>query len=264
MKIKDILAKNNPDLIIALSYLIDKSKSFIYLNQDFTLNEETSYDLKIIEQKLAKGEPLQYAIGHWDFFGLDLLVDKRALIPRFETEILVEYILDSPINKKSILDIGTGTGAISLALANNLDESKVIGVDISDKALSLADENKKRLALDNVNFLKSDLFTNVNEKFDLVVSNPPYISEEDYKSLDKKLFYEPKTALVGGIDGLDFYKDIIKEASNYLNDDGHLIFEIGYDQKAAINDLLIKSDFKNIDNIKDYNGFDRIVVAQKG
>lgn len=264
MKIKDILAKNNPDLIIALSYLIDKSKSFIYLNQDFILNEETSYDLKIIEQKLAKGEPLQYAIGHWVFFGLDLLVDKRALIPRFETEILVEYILDSPINKKSILDIGTGTGAISLALANNLDESKVIGVDISDEALSLADENKKRLALDNVNFLKSDLFTNVNEKFDLVVSNPPYISEEDYKSLDKKLFYEPKTALVGGIDGLDFYKDIIKEASNYLNDDGHLIFEIGYDQKAAINDLLIKSDFKNIDNIKDYNGFDRIVVAQKG
>ena len=264
MKIKDILAKNNPDLIIALSYLIDKSKSFIYLNQDFILNEETSYDLKIIEQKLAKGEPLQYAIGHWDFFGLDLLVDKRALIPRFETEILVEYILDSSINKKSILDIGTGTGAISLALANNLDESKVIGVDISDEALSLADENKKRLALDNVNFLKSDLFTNVNEKFDLVVSNPPYISEEDYKSLDKKLFYEPKTALVGGIDGLDFYKDIIKEASNYLNDDGHLIFEIGYDQKAAINDLLIKSDFKNIDNIKDYNGFDRIVVAQKG
>lgn len=264
MKIKDILAKNNPDLIIALSYLIDKSKSFIYLNLDFILNEETSYDLKIIEQKLAKGEPLQYAIGHWDFFGLDLLVDKRALIPRFETEILVEYILDSPINKKSILDIGTGTGAISLALANNLDESKVIGVDISDETLSLADENKKRLALDNVNFLKSDLFTNVNEKFDLVVSNPPYISEEDYKSLDKKLFYEPKTSLVGGIDGLDFYKDIIKEASNYLNDDGHLIFEIGYDQKAAINDLLIKSDFKNIDNIKDYNGFDRIVVAQKG
>ena len=264
MKIKDILAKNNPDLIIALSYLIDKSKSFIYLNLDFILNEETSYDLKIIEQKLAKGEPLQYAIGHWDFFGLDLLVDKRALIPRFETEILVEYILDSPINKKSILDIGTGTGAISLALANNLDESKVIGVDISDETLSLADENKKRLALDNVNFLKSDLFTNVNEKFDLIVSNPPYISEEDYKSLDKKLFYEPKTSLVGGIDGLDFYKDIIKEASNYLNDDGHLIFEIGYDQKAAINDLLIKSDFKNIDNIKDYNGFDRIVVAQKG
>ncbi|WP_394018056.1 peptide chain release factor N(5)-glutamine methyltransferase [Anaerococcus cruorum] len=264
MKIKDILAKNNPDLIIALSYLIDKSKSFIYLNQDFILNEETSYDLKIIEQKLAKGEPLQYAIGHWVFFGLDLLVDKRALIPRFETEILVEYILDSSINKKSILDIGTGTGAISLALANNLDESKVIGVDISDEALSLADENKKRLALDNVNFLKSDLFTNVNEKFDLIVSNPPYISEEDYKNLDEKLFYEPTTALVGGIDGLDFYKDIIKEASNYLNDDGHLIFEIGYDQKAAINDLLIKSDFKNRDNIKDYNGFDRIVVAQKG
>jgi len=105
---------------------------------------------------------------------------------------------------------------------------------------------------------------NVEGKFDIIVSNPPYISESDYKKLDEKLFYEPKSALVGGNDGLDFYKAIIKNAGNYLNKDGHLVFEIGYDQKESINNLLIKSDFKNIKNIKDFNGFDRIIIAQKG
>lgn len=264
MKIKDVLAKDNNDLIIALSYIIDKSKSFIYLNQDLVLDEKTKMALDDIERKLAKDEPLQYALGHWEFFGLDLLVDKRALIPRFETEILVDYILNADIKKNNILDIGTGSGAISLALAKNLIKSTVTGVDISDEALSLAKENKKKLTLENVDFIKSDLFTNVDGKFDLIVSNPPYISEKDYKTLDEKLFFEPKSALVAGIDGLDFYKDIIKEASEYLNDCGHLIFEIGYDQKAAINDLLIKSDFKNLENIKDFNGFDRIIMAQKG
>lgn len=264
MKIKDILDKKNDELTIALSYLLDKSKSFIYLNPDYRLNDEEIEAVNNIEDKLKEGQPLQYAIGHWEFYGLDLIVDDRALIPRFETEILVEYIINADVNKEKILDIGTGTGAISLALAKNLDKTSIIGVDISDKALALANENKVRLKADNVQFIKSDLFNNINEKFDLIVSNPPYISEDDYKNLDDKLFLEPKSALVGGVDGLDFYREIIKKASNYLNIDGHLVFEIGYDQKVAINNLLIKSDFKNIQNIKDYNGFDRIIIAQKG
>lgn len=264
MKIKDILDKKNDELTIALSYLLDKSKSFIYLNPDYRLNDEEIEAVNNIEDKLKEGQPLQYAIGHWEFYGLDLIVDDRALIPRFETEILVEYIINADVNKEKILDIGTGTGAISLALAKNLDKTSIIGVDISDKALALANENKVRLKTDNVQFIKSDLFNNINEKFDLIVSNPPYISEDDYKNLDDKLFLEPKSALVGGVDGLDFYREIIKKASDYLNIDGHLVFEIGYDQKVAINNLLIKSDFKNIQNIKDYNGFDRIIIAQKG
>lgn len=264
MKIKDILDKKNDELTIALSYLLDKSRSFIYLNPDYRLNDEEIEAVINIEDKLKEGQPLQYAIGHWEFYGLDLIVDDRALIPRFETEILVEYIINSDINKEKILDIGTGTGAISLALAKNLDKTSIIGVDISDKALALANENKLRLKADNVQFIKSDLFNNINEKFDLILSNPPYISENDYKNLDDKLFLEPKSALVGGVDGLDFYRKIIMNASNYLNVGGHLVFEIGYDQKVAINNLLIKSDFKNIQNIKDYNGFDRIIIAQKG
>lgn len=264
MKIKDILDKKNDELTIALSYLLDKSKSFIYLNPDYRLNDEEIEAINNIEYKLKEGQPLQYAIGHWEFYGLDLIVDDRALIPRFETEILIEYIINADVNKEKILDIGTGSGAISLALAKNLDKTSIIGVDISDKALALANENKLRLKADNVQFIKSDLFNNINEKFDLIVSNPPYISEDDYKNLDDKLFLEPKSALVGGVDGLDFYREIIKKASDYLNIDGHLVFEIGYDQKVAINNLLIKSDFKNIQNIKDYNGFDRIIIAQKG
>lgn len=264
MKIKNILDKNNDDLVIALTYILDKTKSFIYLNPDYELNDQIIEQLNNIEFMINEGLPLQYAIGHWEFYGLDLLVDDRALIPRFETEILVNCIINSDINKDEILDIGTGTGAISLALAKNLSKSHIIGVDISDKAVSLAKDNKNKLQLTNVNFLQSDLFKNVEGKFDIIISNPPYISESDYKKLDEKLFYEPKSALVGGNDGLDFYKAIIKNAGNYLNKDGHLVFEIGYDQKEPINNLLIKSDFKNIKNIKDFNGFDRIIIAQKG
>ena len=264
MKIREILDKKNDELIIALSYLIDKSKSFIYLNPDLELNNEVSNKIVEIENKINDGEPLQYALGLWEFYGLDLIVDNRALIPRFETEILVDYILKSDIKKETILDIGTGSGAISLSLAKNLENSDIIGVDIENNALSLANENKEKLNLKNVKFLKSDLFSNINTKFDVIVSNPPYISEADYKCLDKQLFFEPKSALVGGEDGLDFYKEIIKEAPKYLNEGGHIVFEIGYDQKVAINDLLIKSDFKNIENIKDFNGFDRIIIAKKG
>ena len=208
--------------------------------------------------------PLQYAIGYWEFYNLRLKVDPRALIPRFETEIIVDYIIKSPYRKEKILDIGTGSGAIALSLAYNLKDSLVIGLDIEDKAISLAIENKDLLAIKNVDFIKSDLFENIDGKFDLIVSNPPYINKVDYKNLDKELFYEPKSALYGGVDGLDFYRRIIKDASNYLNDRGHLIFEIGYDQKDDINDLLKKENFINIKNIKDFNDFDRFIIAQKG
>ena len=118
--------------------------------------------------------------------------------------------------------------------------------------------------LTNVNFIKSDLFDHISDKFDIIVSNPPYINEKDYLALDKKLYHEPKLALYGGKDGLYFYKKIIDQANDYLNDQGHLIFEIGYDQKDPINELLVKSDFKNIINLKDFNGFDRFIIAQKG
>lgn len=264
MKIKDVLNKENDDLVIGLSYLIDKSKSYIYLNPELELDKDIKEKVLSIEEDLENDIPLQYALGFWEFLNIKLKVDKRALIPRFETEIIVDYIIKSDYKKDKILDIGAGSGAISLGLAKNLPDSEIIGVDISDEALSLCRENKENLDLFNVEFIKSDLFENVDKEFDIIISNPPYINKKDFETLDKKLYKEPKLALYGGEDGLFFYKEIIKKAGAYLYEDGRLIFEIGYDQKDEINELLVKSDFKNIINLKDFNGFDRFIIAQKG
>lgn len=264
MKISDFLKIDYDTTLIALTYILGKSKSYILLNQDFKLNSEQSQRLNDIINKRKESYPLQYAIGEWEFYNLRLKVDERALIPRFETEIIVDYIIKSPIKKDWILDIGTGTGAIALSLGKNIRNCQVLGSDIEDKALSLANENKEFTNISNVDFIKSDLFENIEGKFDLIISNPPYINKDDYEKLEKELYFEPKSALYGGEDGLIFYKKIINEADNYLNNEGHLIFEIGYDQKEIINELLKEKGFKNIINLKDFNDFDRFIIAQKG
>lgn len=261
MKIKDILEKNNNDLIIALTYLLNTNKNLLFLNKEEALDEKIENELKIINDKINEGYPLQYAIGKWNFYGLDLLVDKRALIPRYETEILVDLIINDNSNNKKILDIGTGSGAISLALSKNLKDSKIIGVDISKNAIDLANENKIKLNINNVEFKESDIFSNIEEKFDIIVSNPPYINKEDFEKLDKKLYYEPQNALYGGEDGLYFYKKIIKNAKNFLNKNGKIYLEIGYDQKDSISDLLEEYGYKQIKSYKDFNDFDRIIKA---
>ncbi|QQN56032.1 peptide chain release factor N(5)-glutamine methyltransferase [Anaerococcus obesiensis] len=261
MKIKDILEKNNNDLIIALTYLLNTNKNLLFLNKEEILDEKIEIELKKINDKINEGYPLQYAIGKWNFYGLDLLVDKRALIPRYETEILVDLIINDNSNNKKILDIGTGSGAISLALSKNLKDSKIIGVDISKKAIDLANENKIKLNINNVEFKESDIFSNIDEKFDIIVSNPPYINKEDFEKLDKKLYYEPQNALYGGEDGLYFYKKIIKNAKNFLNKNGKIYLEIGYDQKDSISDLLEEYGYKQIKSYKDFNDFDRIIKA---
>lgn len=261
MKIKDILEKNNNDLIIALTYLLNTNKNLLFLNKEEALDEKIENELKIINDKINKGYPLQYAIGKWNFYGLDLLVDKRALIPRYETEILVDLIINDNSNNKKILDIGTGSGAISLALSKNLKDSKIIGVDISKNAIDLANENKIKLNINNVEFKESDIFSNIDDKFDIIVSNPPYINKEDFEKLDNKLYYEPQNALYGGEDGLYFYKKIIKNAKNFLNKNGKIYLEIGYDQKDSISNLLEEYGYKQIKSYKDFNDFDRIIKA---
>ena len=261
MKIKDILEKNNNDLIIALTYLLNTNKNLLFLNKEEALDEKIENELKIINDKINEGYPLQYAIGKWNFYGLDLLVDKRALIPRYETEILVDLIINDNSNNKKILDIGTGSGAISLALSKNLKDYKIIGVDISKKAIDLANENKIKLNINNVEFKESDIFSNIDEKFDIIVSDPPYINKEDFEKLDNKLYYEPQNALYGGEDGLYFYKKIIKNAKNFLNKNGKIYLEIGYYQKNSISNLLEEYGYTQIKSYKDFNDFDRIIKA---
>ena len=264
MKISDFLKIDYDTTLIALSYILGNSKSYILLNQELELNSEQSHRLNDIINKRKKAYPLQYAIGEWEFYNLRLKVDERALIPRFETEIIVDYIIKSAMKKDRILDIGTGTGAIALSLGKHIVKSLVTGSDIEDKALSLARENKEITNISNVEFIKSDLFENIDGKFDLIISNPPYINKEDYDKLEKELYFEPKSALYGGEDGLLFYKKIIRKAPDYLNDQGHLIFEIGYDQKEILNKLLKGQGFKSIINLRDFNDFDRFIIAQKG
>lgn len=261
MKIKDILETNNNDLIIALTYLLNTNKNLLFLNKEEILDKKIEIELKKINDKINEGYPLQYAIGKWNFYGLDLLVDKRALIPRYETEILVDLIINDNSNNKKILDIGTGSGAISLALSKNLKNSKILGVDISKDAIDLANENKIKLNISNVEFKESDIFSNIDEKFDIIVSNPPYINKEDFEKLDNKLYYEPQNALYGGEDGLYFYKKIIKNAKNFLNKNGKIYLEIGYDQKNSISNLLEEYGYKQIKSYKDFNDFDRIIKA---
>lgn len=261
MKIKDILEKDNNDLVIALTYLLNTKKNLLFLNKEKILDKKIEDEILKIQDKINEGYPLQYAIGKWNFYGLDLLVDKRALIPRYETEILVDFIIRDANNNIKILDIGTGSGAISLALSKNLKDSNILGVDISKDAIDLANENKIKLNINNVEFKESDIFSNIKEKFDIIVSNPPYINKEDFDNLDKKLYYEPQNALYGGEDGLYFYKEIIKNAKNFLNKNGKIYLEIGYNQKESIINLLKEYGYKNIKAYKDFNDFDRIIKA---
>ncbi|WP_296112130.1 peptide chain release factor N(5)-glutamine methyltransferase [uncultured Anaerococcus sp.] len=264
MKISDFLKIDYDTSLISLSYILDKSKSFILMNQNYKLNKKQSDRLNDIISKRRKSYPLQYAIGEWEFYNLRLKVDERALIPRFETEIIVDYLIKAPIKKDKILDIGTGSGAIALSLAKNIRGSFVIGSDIEEKALDLARENKEFTGVKNIDFIKSDLFGAISDKYDLIISNPPYINKKDYDSLDEILYFEPKSALYGGEDGLDFYRKIIGKANSYLNSGGYLVFEIGYDQREILNKLLREKGFINIKNIKDFNDFDRFIIAQKG
>ena len=259
-KIGDYLIKDGDRAKIILSYVLDKNSTYITTNFDQDLDIESVKQIDDIYQKLDQGQPLQYAIGRWDFFGRDFLVDPSVLIPRPETEILVDLILKEDLENKRILDIGTGSGAIAISLALE-SSAQVTASDISIEALQTAKTNAKRLGA-QVKFIESDLFENIDDKFDIIVSNPPYISEEEYKTLDKDLFYEPKTALVGGEIGSEIYEKIVKQLRNYLNEGGQIYFEIGYDQKEPVSKRLEDFGFSQVECIKDYNGFDRIIRAK--
>lgn len=211
--------------------------------------------------KMSSGIPVQYAIGNVDFYGNIINVDERVLIPRFETELLVEktigYIKKLFNRNINVLDIGTGSGCISITLKKLLD-CDITGVDISDDALSLARENALNNSVD-INFLKSDIFSSINDKYDVIISNPPYISyDEDIMDVVKN--NEPHLALYANDNGLYFYDKILSLCSNYLNNKFLIAFEIGYMQGDAIRDLAFRylNDVK-ISIEKDYNDKDRYV-----
>ena len=196
--------------------------------------------------------------------GLDFKVTENTLIPRGDTENIVEEVIATIENSgyNTVLDMCTGTGAIAISVAH-YTKAKVTASDISKKALEVARENAQNLNAD-VNFIESDLFENINEKFDVIVSNPPYIESEVIPTLMEQVKdYEPMLALDGGKDGLDFYRNIINQAKNYINPNGCIVFEIGYNQGGQVKSLLENAGFVNINVKQDLAGLDRLVIGFK-
>ena len=254
----------------SLSFVYRSLKNLSFTDLVFALQQEVTEEeevfVKGIFQQLAAHKPAQYIIGQADFYGMQLKVDDRVLIPRPETEELVELILaeNSEENLK-VLDIGTGSGAIALALAKNRAAWSVTAADISQEALDLASENAKVQKL-NIFFKKSDCFAEISEKYDIIVSNPPYISREDESEVGLNVLYsEPHLALFADEDGLAIYRRIAEDAKDYLKDGGKIYLEIGYKQGQSVPELFRKHlPEKRVRTLKDQFDQDRMVVVDDG
>jgi len=215
--------------------------------------------------------PVQYIIGHTDFCGLDIMVDKRVLIPRPETELLVEAaaklvcgFAGLRVCGCNILDLCTGSGAIAIALTKTLPDCKIVASDISEEALALAKLNASKLgAGNNIEFVSSDLFNKIRGRYDIIVSNPPYIARFEFEALQKEVLKEPRLALDGGEDGLDFYRRIAQEAPGYLNSGGYLVLETGFGQAGEITRIIDGAGSFKVTGIKkDFNNIDRVIIAK--
>ena len=255
---------------ILLAEVLGKEKEYLLIHDQEEIKDNDMLLFMSWIERLEKEEPLQYILNKQEFMGLQFYVDENVLIPQPDTENLVEEVIMLSENIKiendkiKILDMCTGSGVIAISLAKYLKESLVYASDISIEALKIAEENATR-NFTNVVFFESDMFNNISSEFqfDIIVSNPPYIETEVVKTLSKEVQAEPIIALDGGEDGLEFYREIIKNAKNYLKVDGYLVFEIGYNQKHSVMNLLKESGYKNVYSKKDLSGNDRVVVGQK-
>lgn len=267
---------------LLLAYLLDKPKEYLITHDKEEISIEKQKEYYSYLDRLISGEPLQYITNSQEFMGLKYYVDKNVLIPQPDTEILVqavekyinnncgkedvkifENMYKSDFKMLKILDLCTGSGAIAIYFGKTLKNSSVYASDISKNALEVAKLNAKN-NLSDVKFIESNLFEKIEGKFDIIVSNPPYIKTSVISTLSKEVQNEPHIALDGGKDGLDFYRKIIKEAKKYLNQNGVLFLEIGYDQKNEVKILLEKEKYENIISLKDYENNDRVILGQKG
>lgn len=276
MKLAQIFKDFEEKLIVqgeeaeSLSFVYRSLKNLSFTDFVFALQQEvTEEEKQFVEEifkKLAAHIPAQYIIGHAEFFGMQLKVDERVLIPRPETEELVELILAENLKDNlKVLDIGTGSGAIALVLAKNRPDWSVTAADISQDALELATENANVQNL-NLSFIKSDCFSKISSKYDIIVSNPPYISREDQEEVGLNVLHsEPHLALFADEDGLAIYRRIAEDSKDYLNDGGKIYLEIGYKQGQSVPDLFRKNfPEKRVRTLKDQFGQDRMVVIDDG
>lgn len=259
--------KNKARMLLQATLKKSREYLMIYDNKEVENIDRDRYIKNV--KRLILGEPLQYITGIQEFMKLNFLVTKDVLIPRPDTEILVEEVIRKAenISNPVILDLCTGSGAIAVSLAKYIKNVHICAVDISSKALEIAKKNAELNGVkNNIEFIESNLFDKIKErKFDIIVSNPPYIETETIKTLSKDVQSEPKIALDGGKDGLDFYRKIVDSGSKYLNRQGYICLEIGYNQRIAVRQILEnKKRYVNINCIKDLCGNDRVVTAQIG
>lgn len=258
------IADSQVDSWLLAEFVFGITRAKYYANMQMTVDGKSAEKYNELVNQRAGHIPLQHLVGTQEFMGLTFKVNENVLIPRQDTELLVENVADCLGNgEKTVLDMCTGSGCIAVSIDRLSKDSKVTAVDISEKALEVAQENN-RFNNANVTFIQSDLFTNVTGRYDIIVSNPPYIrTDEIPKLMEEVKSHEPVMALDGMEDGLYFYKKICNEASDYLNDNGKIFFEIGYDQGDDVSEILRQNRFCNIEVLKDLSGNDRVVIARK-
>lgn len=300
------LSKNNIDdavikANILLQFVLKMDRTEVIINCENMVNENRIEEYLSYVKEIVNGEPIQYITNNQSFMGLDFYVDENVLIPQPDTELLVEetikkircilgleenlykYYNQSEKTKKNnicahekrvkrndekikILDLCTGSGAIAVAIENQIEKNNINNVelyasDISELALKIAKKNAFANSKNaNIRFIKSDMFENINQKFDIIVSNPPYIERGVIPNLSKEVQNEPHIALDGGVDGLDFYRLIAKEGKNYLQENGFILLEIGYNQKESVSKIF--EEYSNIRCLKDLSGNDRVIEVQ--
>jgi release factor glutamine methyltransferase len=249
-----------------LAHVLGRKRIELYLDFERKLTETELTPLRDLVKRRSEGEPLQHLLGTVEFCGHVFLCDKRAMVPRPETEELVEFLKSEIQDPKSeIVDVGTGSGVIALSLAAEFPEMRVLAVDVSDDALALAQENAARLTLSTrVQFLKSRLLENIEGAFDLIVANLPYISTQDRPTLSREVLHDPEIALFAGARGDELVRELIDQAPSRLRPGGMMALEIGLGQSEALLSVLTEKNYRDICSKNDYNGVTRFLFARYG
>lgn len=275
IKLSTISSTPKLDVELLLAKALNVDRTYIFSHPEYQLSSEKIAIFESLIKRRLAGEPIAYILGKREFWSLEFQVNKDVLIPRPETELLVELALEFFKDKKSeqitIADFGTGSGAIALSIAHECPNWQIIATDNSEKALQVAKYNAQKLNIKNVEFYLGDwcdaLVSNPDnlqsKGFDAIISNPPYGAKNDQYFTIGDVRFEPQNALVAGEDGLEAYRKIIPQAYNKLKEQGILLLEHGYDQKDAITDLLAQNNFSQIKNFKDLAGIDRVVTGIK-
>ncbi len=244
-----------------LQHIMKVNRAWLISHENDALQPSIHAGFEVLLKRRLKGEPIAYILGYREFYGLKLKVTPDTLIPRPDTETLVEAALAKIPNSAScsILDLGTGTGAITLAIAKHRPQAHITATDTLQAALNIALENAQNLNITNINFVLSDWFSALNnEKYDVIVSNPPYIEQDDAHLQQGDLRFEPISALASGKEGLDAIRHIVKTAPQHLNSHGWLLLEHGYNQASEVRKLLTQHGFIAVSSVKDFGGNERV------